>query len=330
VPNSGVKERANSRIYHQRNFNNWMKSQLIDDFIKRLRQDGCRAPVVLDMCCGKGGDLQKWKIAGIGEIVMTDVAEVALENCRHRYEEMHDRAARDRRRLFQAHFVAADATTDSLRQRLPRDNMRFDLCSCQFALHYSFESEEAARRLLWNATESLRPGGYFIGTVPDANMIMKLLRKDNGVFENDVCRIEYADKEDIKDFSSFQPPLFGAKLNFELVECVNCPEYLAYFPLMRKILEDYNMEMVYQYSFHEATEYYLQKNGSEATELMKRMRALETYPPTPNTSLSASDEEYSHAHVVKGIDGRSLGTLSKSEWEVVSMYLVFAFRKKGI
>ena len=39
-----------------------------------------------------------------------DIAEVALENGRRRYEEMRDRAVRGGRRLFQAHFIVADAT----------------------------------------------------------------------------------------------------------------------------------------------------------------------------------------------------------------------------
>lgn len=50
--------------------------------------------------------------------------------------------------------------------------MKFDLCSCQFALHYAFASEETAKRLLWNACDALRSGGYFIGTLPDANAIV--------------------------------------------------------------------------------------------------------------------------------------------------------------
>lgn len=46
--------------------------------------------------------------------------------------------------------------------------MELDLTSVQFALHYSFESLPQAECMIKNASESLRPGGYFIGTIPDA------------------------------------------------------------------------------------------------------------------------------------------------------------------
>ena len=39
----------------------------------------------------------------------------------------------------------------------------FDIVSCQFALHYSFESEAQAECMVRNAAECLRPGGFFIG-----------------------------------------------------------------------------------------------------------------------------------------------------------------------
>lgn len=47
-----------------------------------------------------------------------------------------------------------------------------DLVSCQFALHYAFESEARARMMLQNIATRLKPGGYFIGTIPDANLIV--------------------------------------------------------------------------------------------------------------------------------------------------------------
>ena len=47
--------RVKSNIVTMRNFNNWVKSVLIQVFL--------RIPYgaeVLDMACGKGGDLKKW------------------------------------------------------------------------------------------------------------------------------------------------------------------------------------------------------------------------------------------------------------------------------
>ena len=53
---------------------------------------------------------------------------------------------------------------------LPKE-LEFDLVSCQFALHYSFETENKAENLLFNVSNKLRPGGYFIGTIPNAEEI---------------------------------------------------------------------------------------------------------------------------------------------------------------
>ena len=45
---------------------------------------------------------------------------------------------------------------------------QFDLVSCQFSFHYSFESYEQADMMVRNACECLKPGGYFIGTTPNS------------------------------------------------------------------------------------------------------------------------------------------------------------------
>ncbi|KIH48891.1 hypothetical protein ANCDUO_21037 [Ancylostoma duodenale] len=55
---------------------------------------------------------------------------------------------------------------------LMKSHPEFDLVSCQFALHYSFIDEQSARTFLRNATETLRPGGFLIGTLPDAERIV--------------------------------------------------------------------------------------------------------------------------------------------------------------
>lgn len=48
----------------------------------------------------------------------------------------------------------------------------FDVVSCQFSFHYSFESLAQAEMMLQNACESLKPGGYFVGTIPNAYELM--------------------------------------------------------------------------------------------------------------------------------------------------------------
>ena len=50
--------------------------------------------------------------------------------------------------------------------------MQFDLTSCQFSFHYSFESYDQADMMLRNACEGLKPGGYFICTTPNAYEIV--------------------------------------------------------------------------------------------------------------------------------------------------------------
>lgn len=59
----GQRARVESNIYHMRNFNNWIKSQLIDKYMTMVKAKyNYGAPMcVLDMCCGKGGDLLKWR-----------------------------------------------------------------------------------------------------------------------------------------------------------------------------------------------------------------------------------------------------------------------------
>lgn len=82
--------------------------------------------------------------------------------------------------------------------------------------------------MLRNAAECLRPGGYFIGSIPDANDIVKRFRANGSQpFGNEVYKIEFENSE--------EPfPLFGAKYNFSLMEVVNCPEFLVYFPVLER------------------------------------------------------------------------------------------------
>lgn len=78
-PQVGVEARKESPIFHLKAFNNWIKSILIKKFARR----GDR---VLDLACGKGGDLLKWQKASISSLYGLDIAQVSIGHAEERYK----------------------------------------------------------------------------------------------------------------------------------------------------------------------------------------------------------------------------------------------------
>ncbi|XP_048451567.1 mRNA cap guanine-N7 methyltransferase [Rhincodon typus] len=163
----GLAVRNQSRIFYLRNFNNWIKSVLIGEYLENVKQRNRHNITVLDLGCGKGGDLLKWKKGQINKLVCVDIADVSVEQCIHRYADMKNRCYSNEH-LFAAEFIRADCTKELLTEKYQDPDVVFDICSCQFVYHYSFETLQQADTMLKNACERLRPGGYFIGTTPNA------------------------------------------------------------------------------------------------------------------------------------------------------------------
>ncbi|GFS20103.1 mRNA cap guanine-N7 methyltransferase-like [Elysia marginata] len=236
---SGLDQRSRSRIFYLRNFNNWIKSVLIARTLDKLRaKDQQRKISVLDLCSGKGGDLLKWKKGKIDHLVCADIAATSVEQSEIRYKENRHR---DGNRIFDAEFIVADCTKDRLKDKYKNKSQTFDLVSCQFSFHYCFESYSQAVMMLRNASECLRVGGYFIGTTPNANELIRRLRNStDSTFGNEVYSISFS-QEDKTNF-----PLFGAMYNFHLEGVVDCPEFLVYFPVLERVTIDLSLPPVCQ------------------------------------------------------------------------------------
>lgn len=316
----GLDERSKSRIVHMRNFHNWIKSMLINEYLSKIKDNKKHheAVRVMDMCCGKGGDLLKWRKGGITHLICTDIAAVSLEQCKSRYEDMKLRSYRERHHsnIYTIEYIAGDSTRVSIRQKYKDVTMKLDLVSCQFAFHYSFESLQQAECMIRNAAECIQPGGYFIGTIPDANELVARARKSaSNSFGNDVYQVTF-------DTDVNKPPLFGTKYNFHLDGVVDCPEFLVHFPTFVKLAKKYGLKLVRKEKFHE----FYERMKVEGKTLMGNMRALETYPPYSGSSPAGSaPDDYTHADEFLKNDtgsGTKVGTLSKSEWEASCKYLL--------
>lgn len=314
----GHQERNQSNIYHMRNFNNWIKSVLINTYVERVRGtlrhgDQLRA---LDMCCGKGGDLIKWREARVNHLVCTDIAAVSVDQCKQRYENMGGRRKFD----YKIEYHACDATVERQRSQYEDSSIRFHVVSCQFAFHYCFESLPQAECMLRNASECLAAGGYFFGTIPNADEIMRRRQlSDEDEFGNEVYKISF-------ECNANAPPLFGAKYNFYLDGVVNCPEFLVHFPTLVKLARKYGLRLVERKPFPEFFREKIQDGRHRG--LLERMKALETFQLKGKWEKDASNyvgvREYMEGR--KG-DVEQVGTLSKCEWETVCLYQVFAFEK---
>ena len=320
----GFLKRNQSRILYMRNFNNWIKGMLIAEYIDKVKQDKMHGVSlrVLDMCCGKGGDLFKWMKVNISHVICADLAEVSVEQCQHRYNEILNRKSNDRgfAPIFTAEFIAADCTKVRLREKYKDPCVHLDFVSCQFAFHYSFESLEQAECMLKNASECLKPGGYFIGTIPDAyDLVSRWQKCDGNKLGNEIYNVEFfCDKK--------KPPLFGAKYNFHLEGVVDCPEFLVHLPTLCKLASKYDLELV---MFERFDDYY-ERMKNEGRSVLGKMQALETYPPYHETPLLGNaTQDYQHAiQYMQNLPGhRKIGTLSQAEWEVISLYAAFAFQK---
>ncbi|CAF4651821.1 unnamed protein product, partial [Rotaria socialis] len=154
-------QRNESKIFYMRNFNNWIKSTLINDYLARIRNEQPERSNkihVFDMGCGKGGDQLKWHVGRVNSVTFADLAENSVKECEQRYRE------RQKYCNYKANFFPLDCTEELIRDKMDASEPCFDLVSTQFVLHYSFDKLKSADRFLRNAAEFLRVGGYFIGT----------------------------------------------------------------------------------------------------------------------------------------------------------------------
>ena len=162
---------------------------------------------VLDIGCGKGGDLQKWANSpqAVELYVGIDPAEVSIQQARERYQQMRpQRGGHDKgrgRRVFDGMFLVDDAFANSLGD-LPLIQQvgfgpgsrwgpsgGFDIVSMMFCMHYAFESEVKAKGMLTNVASALRKGGRFIGVIPNSDIIQEEVvgwhKKHNKMKEED-------------------------------------------------------------------------------------------------------------------------------------------------
>ena len=162
-----LRARAAGEALPLKQYHNAIKRALITRFAGGAER-------LLDLACGRGGDIHKWFDAGVAYVLGVDLSPGEIEEAKRRYAEA---AAK---RGGGGGTVAEFRVCDTLGAAPFAAPPPFDAVSCMFAAHYFFVSEAAASTFLANVAANLKPGGLFFGTVPSGKRVMAAIRAGGG------------------------------------------------------------------------------------------------------------------------------------------------------
>ena len=230
---------------------------------------------VLDLACGRGGDLAKY--LRTSTYTGIDISSESIAEAKSRSAGVQ----------MQAEFMVQDI--DMLEIDLFEAGS-LDTVSCMFALHYFWNRVEQMDKLLRLINTWLKPGGYFIGIIPDAESVMDcaaeaLLSCGTNKFQHPLFSLEFGSAI-YQTMLYFKPPAckWGMSYFFNLTGSKlvqNSLEYLVPMPEFVKLAHAHNLKFIVSENLQK---YYFQ---SDLTDLERSMKFNGKHMPLSDWRLCA-------------------------------------------
>jgi SAM-dependent methyltransferase len=343
--------RSNLRLH-----NNWIKSILIETAVSLAMADrysgrqktgdgaggGGQQLSVLDLCCGRGGDLPKWRLHRLKRLVMVDscieaVGEAAARYCvtaglSTKLTKEHDYYPGVSASFHVSDCFSSDLWTEVIEPELKKSPLEtgkqqgFDIVSCQFSMHYAFNSEKRIRDFVSNVSKALAPGGIFVGTTVHDTEILR--RRDAAIasaaahgpstveFGNSVYRATFPVNDSTEPIGSphghSKHKLVGEAYTISVEESVSGAEefivpWKAFVHLCSE--NEYNLKLL------EAENFELISKRFENTDLGQRVMSIVT------ASSSKRDRADSDGHISRRF------AMTADEAETAKLFRGFLFQK---
>lgn len=287
-------------------FNNWVKMVLITTYSPGGKRKSHQKNRALDLCCGVGGDLLKYKFVNIHHVNFVDFSSNSISILKDRMNAMNKniynaklqyKTNKDKQTKIKVGFTnkkdlnnfiknnelpfthnmyVCDCFSDNL---LNLDLGKHDLISSQFAFHYAFCNMKTLNQAFKNVSRLLKYGGYFVMTIPDSVQIKYFLMANNNKFKNKICEMTKIDDYQYN---------FSLNAFFE-----QCNEFFMNRETIKNVASNFKLKCIKSQSFID----FYNKNAYTHKKLTQQMQL-------------------------------NLSQMSLDEYDVVSCYYVYVFIKK--
>ena len=179
-----------------REYHNWIKSIIIYSYCsmgKENRDGKNKKKTVLDLGCGRGGDIMKMYHSRVGEYIGTDPDYEGLFGSIDSSTVRYQTNVKKFPDFTKMTFIQADgsvpmnssAQEKKLQGMTPENkkqidkfftpDKKFDIINSQFAIHYLFDSIESVNNLITTVKTYLKKDGYLICTLFDPKQVLTIL-----------------------------------------------------------------------------------------------------------------------------------------------------------
>ncbi len=260
---------------------------------------------LIDFACGKAGDLPKWINAKLSFVFGVDISKDNLENridgacarflnlkkttknmpyalfvngnsafnIKNGSAMLNEKAKQITAAVFGNGPKEADKIGRGVARQYGRGVDGFNVSSCQFAIHYFFETPDTLREFVKNVAECTKHNGYFIGTCYDGKLVFNELKK---VKTGESIKIMEENKKIWEITKAYGADTFeddSSSIGYRIdvyQESINqvISEYLVNFDYFNRVMSAYGFEVI---SRDEAKEFGLPEGSGLFSELFLYM-----------------------------------------------------------
>jgi len=286
VRNQSAQQVRNAResgdAFPLKKFHNSIKLELLKEFARN-------ADSLLDMCCGRGGDIHKWINCNIRKVIGLDISTKEIVEAFRRYREAKKKRPGS---ALEAKFNHCEV----LGTKELKWESKFDVVTCMFAIHYFFVSEPAIKTFFKNVQAALKPGGYFIATFPSGKKVLQTLNQQEE-HRSPMLYLKkgWKGKDPTKPFGqAFECAISNTVTRAETSEdIVGSHEYLVFFNVIEALAKQVGLKLVKRYRCDDLNELFQDADMDSGFKHFKPPFGNEAGERNPGTlSLRVASELY--------------------------------------